>query len=178
MGLVLMLPNVVVGGGIVGLAVAKALQELDPGRSTVLVEKEQAVALHQTGHNSGSSTRGSTTRRVHSRHAWSCRAPTICWPTAPSTGSRSTSRESSWWPPGRRTSSSWTTSWPGDARTRFPCDGPISTRWPSGSPPFGSWVPSSWSPPAGWTTARLPLPWRRRFSRGGERSGAAKPCSR
>lgn len=29
-----MLPNVVVGGGIVGLAVAKALQELDPGRDT------------------------------------------------------------------------------------------------------------------------------------------------
>ena len=48
-----MLPNVVVGGGIVGLAVAKALQELDPGRSTVLVEKEPAVAMHQTGHNSG-----------------------------------------------------------------------------------------------------------------------------
>jgi L-2-hydroxyglutarate oxidase len=48
-----MLPNVVVGGGIVGLAVAKALQELDPGRSTVLVEKEHQVALHQTGHNSG-----------------------------------------------------------------------------------------------------------------------------
>jgi (S)-2-hydroxyglutarate dehydrogenase len=48
-----MLPNVVVGGGIVGLAVAKALQELDPGRSTVLVEKEHEVAHHQTGHNSG-----------------------------------------------------------------------------------------------------------------------------
>jgi len=48
-----MLPNVVIGGGIVGLAVAKALQELDPGRSTVVVEKEQRVALHQTGHNSG-----------------------------------------------------------------------------------------------------------------------------
>jgi L-2-hydroxyglutarate oxidase len=48
-----MLPNVVVGGGIVGLAVAKALQELDPGRSTVLVEKERGVAHHQTGHNSG-----------------------------------------------------------------------------------------------------------------------------
>ena len=48
-----MLPNVVVGGGIVGLAVAKALQELDPDRATVLVEKEQAVAQHQTGHNSG-----------------------------------------------------------------------------------------------------------------------------
>ena len=48
-----MLPNVVVGGGIVGLAVAKALQELDPSRSTVLVEKERGVALHQSGHNSG-----------------------------------------------------------------------------------------------------------------------------
>lgn len=48
-----MLPNVVVGGGIVGLAVAKALQELDPDRSTVVVEKEQAVARHQSGHNSG-----------------------------------------------------------------------------------------------------------------------------
>jgi (S)-2-hydroxyglutarate dehydrogenase len=48
-----MLPNVVVGGGIVGLAVAKALQELDPDRSTVIVEKEQQVALHQSGHNSG-----------------------------------------------------------------------------------------------------------------------------
>jgi len=48
-----MLPNVVVGGGIVGLAAAKALQELDPGRETVIVEKEQGVALHQTGHNSG-----------------------------------------------------------------------------------------------------------------------------
>src|SRR5450631_600429 len=48
-----MLPNVVVGGGIVGLAVAKALQELEPGRSTVLVEKEREVAHHQTGHNSG-----------------------------------------------------------------------------------------------------------------------------
>jgi (S)-2-hydroxyglutarate dehydrogenase len=48
-----MLPNVVVGGGIVGLAVAKALQELDPGRGTVLVEKELAVAQHQSGHNSG-----------------------------------------------------------------------------------------------------------------------------
>jgi L-2-hydroxyglutarate oxidase len=48
-----MLPNVVVGGGIVGLTVAKALQELDPGRATVVVEKEQEVAVHQSGHNSG-----------------------------------------------------------------------------------------------------------------------------
>jgi len=47
------LPTVVVGGGIVGLAVAKALQELDPCRDTVLVEKEPGVARHQSGHNSG-----------------------------------------------------------------------------------------------------------------------------
>ena len=52
-GNALMLPNVVVGGGIVGLAVAKALQELDPFRSTILVEKEPGVAQHQSGHNSG-----------------------------------------------------------------------------------------------------------------------------
>jgi L-2-hydroxyglutarate oxidase len=48
-----MLPNVVVGGGIVGLAVAKALQDLDPDRPTLVVEKEPGVALHQSGHNSG-----------------------------------------------------------------------------------------------------------------------------
>jgi L-2-hydroxyglutarate oxidase len=52
-GPTLMLPNVVVGGGIVGLAVAKALQELDPDRHTIVVEKESKVAQHQSGHNSG-----------------------------------------------------------------------------------------------------------------------------
>jgi L-2-hydroxyglutarate oxidase len=46
-------PNVVVGGGIVGLATARALQERDPDRPVILVEKEQAVATHQTGRNSG-----------------------------------------------------------------------------------------------------------------------------
>jgi L-2-hydroxyglutarate oxidase len=51
--LAVMLPNVVVGGGIVGLAVAKALQQLDPDRPTLVVEKEPGVAVHQSGHNSG-----------------------------------------------------------------------------------------------------------------------------
>jgi len=46
-------PNVVVGAGIVGLAVAMALQELDPLRPTLVLEKESGVAAHQTGHNSG-----------------------------------------------------------------------------------------------------------------------------
>ncbi|MFG1625524.1 L-2-hydroxyglutarate oxidase [Kribbella sp. NPDC049227] len=44
---------VVVGGGVVGLAVARALQRLDPGTPVVVLEKESAVAAHQTGHNSG-----------------------------------------------------------------------------------------------------------------------------
>ena len=45
--------SVVVGGGIVGLAVARALQRLDPGTPVVVLEKEGSVAAHQTGHNSG-----------------------------------------------------------------------------------------------------------------------------
>lgn len=48
-----MRPNVVVGGGVVGLAVAKALQESDPDRNVLVLEKEAGVAAHQTGHNSG-----------------------------------------------------------------------------------------------------------------------------
>jgi L-2-hydroxyglutarate oxidase len=43
----------IVGGGIVGLAVAMALQETMPGASLILLEKEPDIALHQTGHNSG-----------------------------------------------------------------------------------------------------------------------------
>jgi L-2-hydroxyglutarate oxidase len=43
----------VIGGGIVGLATARRLLELRPGASLVLLEKEHALAVHQTGHNSG-----------------------------------------------------------------------------------------------------------------------------
>ena len=43
----------VVGGGIVGLATAMALLERNPGARLVLLEKESALAMHQTGHNSG-----------------------------------------------------------------------------------------------------------------------------
>ena len=43
----------VVGGGIVGLATAMALLERNPGARLVLLEKERALATHQTGHNSG-----------------------------------------------------------------------------------------------------------------------------
>ncbi len=43
----------VVGGGILGLAAARAWLGANPGRSLVLFEKEARVAAHQTGHNSG-----------------------------------------------------------------------------------------------------------------------------
>ena len=43
----------VVGGGIVGLATAMALLQRRPGASLLLLEKETALATHQTGHNSG-----------------------------------------------------------------------------------------------------------------------------
>jgi L-2-hydroxyglutarate oxidase len=43
----------IVGGGIVGLAVAQLLRRSYPDKSVVVLEKESAVAAHQTGHNSG-----------------------------------------------------------------------------------------------------------------------------
>ena len=43
----------VVGGGIVGLATARAVQLRRPGVSVLVVEKESDLAQHQTGHNSG-----------------------------------------------------------------------------------------------------------------------------
>ncbi|MEK7701539.1 MAG: L-2-hydroxyglutarate oxidase, partial [candidate division NC10 bacterium] len=43
----------IVGGGIVGLATARALRERAPGARLVIIEKEPALATHQTGHNSG-----------------------------------------------------------------------------------------------------------------------------
>ena len=42
-----------IGGGIVGLAVARELLARNPGMDLVVVEKEHALARHQTGRNSG-----------------------------------------------------------------------------------------------------------------------------
>ncbi len=44
---------VIVGGGILGLAVAAELSKRRPNASITLVEKEPELALHQTGRNSG-----------------------------------------------------------------------------------------------------------------------------
>jgi len=43
----------VVGAGIVGLAVAREVTRRRPGASVLVVDKQAAVAQHQTGHNSG-----------------------------------------------------------------------------------------------------------------------------
>lgn len=44
---------VVVGGGIIGLATARALLRDRPGLDLVLLEREDTIAAHQSGHNSG-----------------------------------------------------------------------------------------------------------------------------
>jgi L-2-hydroxyglutarate oxidase LhgO len=43
----------VVGAGILGLAVARRLAELRPGARLTVLDKEDRIAAHQTGHNSG-----------------------------------------------------------------------------------------------------------------------------
>jgi L-2-hydroxyglutarate oxidase len=43
----------VVGGGIVGLAIARELTRRRPGARVVVFEREDRLAAHQTGHNSG-----------------------------------------------------------------------------------------------------------------------------
>ena len=43
----------IIGGGIVGLATARAILERTPRPRLVLLEKEADIAQHQTGHNSG-----------------------------------------------------------------------------------------------------------------------------
>lgn len=47
------LPVGIVGGGILGLAVGRELTRRHPGIGVVVFEKEDRLAAHQTGHNSG-----------------------------------------------------------------------------------------------------------------------------
>lgn len=44
---------VIIGGGIVGLATALKIKEANPRLRVAIVEKENKIAKHQTGHNSG-----------------------------------------------------------------------------------------------------------------------------
>ena len=41
------------GAGIIGLAIAKQLKKQFPGVKIIIIEKEQTVALHSSGRNSG-----------------------------------------------------------------------------------------------------------------------------
>ena len=43
----------IVGAGILGLAIARELAEARPDAAITILEKEGAVGVHQTGHNSG-----------------------------------------------------------------------------------------------------------------------------
>lgn len=43
----------IIGGGIVGLATARELLRREKGASLILLEKEEGLGRHQTGHNSG-----------------------------------------------------------------------------------------------------------------------------
>ena len=43
----------VVGAGIIGLAVARRLAEVEAGNEITVLDKEDGLAVHQTGHNSG-----------------------------------------------------------------------------------------------------------------------------
>lgn len=44
---------IIVGGGIIGLSVAKAIYEVKKNANILLLEKEHSLAEHQTSHNSG-----------------------------------------------------------------------------------------------------------------------------
>ncbi len=43
----------IIGGGIIGLATAYHLKQIEPKKSIVILEKENVIAAHQTGNNSG-----------------------------------------------------------------------------------------------------------------------------
>ena len=44
---------IIIGGGIVGLATALQLKNKNPHLNLSIIEKEDSLASHQTGHNSG-----------------------------------------------------------------------------------------------------------------------------
>lgn len=43
----------IIGGGIIGLAIGRAILEADPRKSVVIFEKESTIAFHASGRNSG-----------------------------------------------------------------------------------------------------------------------------
>ncbi|MFW5724365.1 MAG: FAD-dependent oxidoreductase [Halochromatium sp.] len=45
--------DLIIGAGIIGLTIARALQQRDPGARVTLIEKESAPGQHASGRNSG-----------------------------------------------------------------------------------------------------------------------------
>ena len=45
--------TLIIGGGIIGLATAYHLSKILPGKNVTVLEKENKIASHQTGNNSG-----------------------------------------------------------------------------------------------------------------------------
>ncbi len=106
----------VVGGGIVGLATARALALR--GRRVTVLEREPRIGAHQTSHNSGVIHQGIYYRPgLAEGAAVPRRAPTRCTSTAPSTRSRPTRAGSSSSRSARRTCRGSTSSSAARART-------------------------------------------------------------
>ena len=53
MGEVIKTDFLIIGAGIVGLAVAKALREVYPEKEICIIEKESSLGAHASGRNSG-----------------------------------------------------------------------------------------------------------------------------
>jgi L-2-hydroxyglutarate oxidase len=79
----------IIGGGIVGLATARALSERAPKARLVVLEKEAKLATHQTGNNSGVIHSGIYYKPAPTRPSSASRARASCSTSAASTGSAS-----------------------------------------------------------------------------------------
>ena len=53
--------HLIIGSGIIGMSLAKALKEKDAGCEIIILEKEPELGLHASGRNSGVLHAGSTT---------------------------------------------------------------------------------------------------------------------
>src|SRR5215204_2873129 len=110
----------IVGGGIVGVALARQLAGLGRDVAVTVLEKEPELARHQTGRNSGVVhaglyyTPGSLKARLCRRGVSCCRR------SAPPTGSPTTAA-ARWWSPSTRPSwSGWGRSTNGPSPTGCP----------------------------------------------------------
>ena len=73
----------VIGAGIVGLATARELRKRHPDASVAVLEREEAVATHQTGHSSGVIHAG-----IYYRPGSSCTSTATSAGSAPSAPAR------------------------------------------------------------------------------------------